>query len=182
MMSEPDRGFTLVELLVSIVILAVITGPIATAIIISLRTTTEAGSRLERSQDVELATSTFASDVQSAAVVKAGAGSPACGSAPLLSFEWSDLGLTPAVGHVISYTLAGAGAAKELVRHHCESGVDSARTLAHNVASVSAPVCESPLGGAVSCPTSASSPETVTLTLTDTAGATFALRGTRRPT
>jgi prepilin-type N-terminal cleavage/methylation domain-containing protein len=58
-----DDGFTLVELLVAIVILAVITVPLADAVIGVLRNQDDTENRLALSHDAQIAASYFAQDV-----------------------------------------------------------------------------------------------------------------------
>ncbi|HEX6351479.1 prepilin-type N-terminal cleavage/methylation domain-containing protein [Actinophytocola sp.] len=58
-----DDGFTLVELLISIVILAVITVPLSNAVIGILHNQQETEDRLALSQDAQIAGSYFAQDV-----------------------------------------------------------------------------------------------------------------------
>ena len=170
-----DQGFTLVELMVAVSILAVISGVIAAAMIVTLRTTDEANDRLSRSHDVQISTSAFASDVQSADVVLAGPGAPPCGPTPALSFVWNDPTASPApVMNVVSYRKDGA----RLLRTHCRTGgVNETyeQVLSHNVAVVGAPQC-----GPAACLPTGQTPREVTWQVTDTQTESHTLRGTRR--
>lgn len=169
-----ERGFTLVELLVAVVILGAITGALTTGLIVSFRTTDEATDRLSRAQGVQLASSAFASDVQSADDVLAGDAAPACGpSGAALSLVWMD----GSVRNVAAYSVQG----DELVRHHCVGATIEERTLSSFVAVAAAPVC-STAGITAACTVSAQAPREVAWQLTDTGGDALVLRGTRRVT
>ena len=64
-----ESGFTLAELLIAIVISAVIIGPITGAIIVGLRTTGAASTRLSQTRDIELVQGVLPRDMFSAAQV-----------------------------------------------------------------------------------------------------------------
>lgn len=71
MLTPPPRreaGFTLVELLIAIVIIGVITVPLANALMGSLRNTGETQNRLELSHDAQMTAAYFAKDVSSIGV------------------------------------------------------------------------------------------------------------------
>lgn len=61
--ARTDEGFTLVELLVAIAILAVITVPLANVVIGAFRNTTDTADRLELSHDAQISSSYFGRDV-----------------------------------------------------------------------------------------------------------------------
>jgi prepilin-type N-terminal cleavage/methylation domain-containing protein len=61
--AHTDAGFTLVELLVAIAILAVITVPLANVVIGAFRNTTNTSDRLELSHDAQISSSYFGRDV-----------------------------------------------------------------------------------------------------------------------
>lgn len=173
MRARREEGFTLVELMVAVTILAIITGVIAAAMMVSFRTTDEANDRLARAHDVQISTSAFASDVQSADTVLIGAGTPACGAAADLSFVWTDPNAAPApVVNVASYRIEGT----RLLRTYCRSGGTTStyeQVLSHNVKVAGTPTCDGS-----TC--SGLKPREVTWEITDTGDAAHTLRGTRR--
>jgi type II secretory pathway component PulJ len=158
--------------MVAVTILAIIMGVITAAMVVSFRTTDEASDRLARAHDVQISTSAFASDVQSADAVILGSGTPACGAASL-SFVWTDpnAGPTPVV-NVVSYRVDGT----RLLRSHCKTGGIAStyeQVLSHNVKTASAPSCDG-----LTC--TGPKPREVAWAITDTSDAAHTLRGTRR--
>ncbi|MEV0789027.1 prepilin-type N-terminal cleavage/methylation domain-containing protein [Kribbella sp. NPDC050459] len=153
-----DEGFTLVELLVAVAILAVITVPLANVVIGAFRNTTDTSDRLELSHDAQISSSYFARDVAEvglrdwAAVsassvpfkqsVQLGAayneGGYTCGSSTavvrFLSDVW-DASKTDASTNVVAYYLKPVGVVSELHRVKCigpaTTGTDI--VVAHNV-------------------------------------------------
>ena len=61
-----ERGFTLVELLVSMVIMSLLIGAIGSALVVSFRTTDATNQRMAENHDVQITSSYLANDVQSA--------------------------------------------------------------------------------------------------------------------
>lgn len=59
-----DRGVTLIELVVTIVILAIVIGPLTAAVIIYLRNTDATADRMAESHDAQIAAAYFEYDVQ----------------------------------------------------------------------------------------------------------------------
>lgn len=186
---RPDDGFTLIELLLVIVILGVITFPLASIVITSVRNTDTTSARLALSHDAQQSSAFFAQDVamtglrdysgsiasgnvpfqpsiQLAAAYSAGGQS--CGSAAtpvsllrLLSDDWDTSGAAPARRTaIIAYYLAGT----ELHRLRCLGSATpvSDVVIAHNV---------NPATPAVTCSstcTVANVPSWVKLTFTAT--------------
>src|SRR5439155_18112420 len=60
-----ESGFTLIELLVTVVIMALIVGPMAAAIVLGFRTTDDTATRLAGSHDAQLLATYLVPDVQS---------------------------------------------------------------------------------------------------------------------
>lgn len=172
-------GFTLVELLVAITILVVITGPLASAVVMALRTTGDATDRLARSHDIQTTETTFASDVQSSRALEVLTGAASgCGhpTAFLLRLSWTDT-----QPRIVTYTVetdAGSGET-QMVRWTCTAGTSSnRRVLAHVLSPTVAPDLQcQPVACDVATP---QRPQDVRLELTDAAGERFVLRGTRR--
>jgi len=66
--SRDDSGFTLVELLISIVILGIIAGPLAGVVLSYLKNTGATSARMSESHDAQMAAAYFAQDVQALGV------------------------------------------------------------------------------------------------------------------
>src|SRR6266568_1910489 len=137
-MARREDGFTLAELLISTVILAIIFGVITEAMIVGLRTTDSTDQRIRESVDAQLASVYFSRDVQAATSVAVG--NATCGgAASVVTFSWTD----PAAAGVTkraSYVLNAQG----LTRWFCQTGQpDSQKTIGPNVGSVASLVCDS---------------------------------------
>ncbi len=180
-----ERGFTLVELMVTIAIMAVIAVPLGNALIAYFKNTTTTTNRLGVSHDAQIAAAYFAQDVQSLGrhdwtVVPTGTGTPyplaqsiyispavsdttfPCATAGtiLLRLFWDDPAATqtPAVVRV-DYVVRTVGTEQQLHRVKCVGAnppVDI--VLAHNLSSSDPVSCSS------TC-TAADVPQTVSLTL-----------------
>jgi len=146
---HPEAGLTLIELLIAISVLAVITAPLANAIIGYLRVSDATLERMVLSHDAQISAVYFARDVASlgmrdysgdvdstgtvpfkASVQTAAAfdaGGVVCGTAAtpvavvrLLSDDWNISGPTPVAGtDVVSYYLQPVGSTTELRRMNC---------------------------------------------------------------
>jgi prepilin-type N-terminal cleavage/methylation domain-containing protein len=144
-----DAGFTLVELLVTVVILAVITVPLSNVVISALRNTDTTSNRLALSHDAQIATTYFARDVSTVgtrdySAAPAGnttvpfkpsvqlnasydAGGKTCGTAAtptaalrLLSDAWDHTTTPPSSQvDVVAYYLKANGSVSELRRIKC---------------------------------------------------------------
>ncbi|MGW6199556.1 PulJ/GspJ family protein [Kribbella sp. NPDC055110] len=158
-----DEGFTLVELLVAVAILAIVTVPLANVVIGAFRNTTDTSDRLELSHDAQISSSYFARDVAEVglrdwAAVNANsvpfkrsvqlnaaynAGGFTCGTAAtptavvrLLSDAWDpDKSMTDAATNVVAYYLRPLGDVSELHRVKCLGPATTGTdiVLAHNV-------------------------------------------------
>lgn len=203
--NRTDEGFTLVELLISIVILGVITVPLGNVVIGILQNQQKTHDRLELSHDTQISAAYFARDVATLGVrdydaprtpggdvpfgtsVEVDADSRNCGgtSTPpaklrLLSDSWDNSASPPVVYRdFVAYYLSGT----ELHRVKCTDGSSPKVTdivVAHNVSSLEEPRCD----GAACDPDVV--PNAVELTFTVTKGAldpeTITLNGQRRQT
>ncbi len=185
-----EDGFTLVELIISIVILGIIVGAMSAAIIAGLKTTDGTTNRLAESHDAQVVSEFFVTDMQSAVTVTYQAMdtvstvpvgcSPA--SSPLLVFSWTD----PSAGaEMVSYYSATLGGETQLVRQQCVGGSSSTVVVAHLLGSSTPQVTCAP----TSC-TSAGivspAPRKVSLTLSaagsDGTTYSYTLQGSRRTT
>jgi prepilin-type N-terminal cleavage/methylation domain-containing protein len=197
-----DDGFTLVELLIAIVIIAVITVPLSGVVIGYLRNTDATTARLLASHDVQIVSAYWAQDVASIGTrgpaptytlaqsvetnVAYNSGLYPCGAAgtpaAVARLAWDDFsGAGPATVVRVAYVVENT---TELHRLRCNGSatVVSDVMLAHDLAT--APTCSGPSG--VSCTSAPAVPTqmTLNLTLTDPGnpGATYVvpLTGKRR--
>ena len=183
--ARDERGFTLTELLITLVILGAIAVPLGNALIGFIRHTDDTTRRLSESHDIQIAAAYFAQDVQSVgardwsafpyplrqsieANAPAAGGLYPCGApglpAAVVRLAWDDpqsASATPPVVRV-SYVVVTAGVERQLRRVVCSGSAIpvSDLVLAHNVDVVD-PVlsCSSPCASAPAVPSS------VTLTL-----------------
>ena len=78
---DDDRGFTLVELVISVALLIVVMGAVTAALFVGLSQNTATSNRLGESRDLSQVAVYFSEDVQGAASASVGTG-PRCGSDP----------------------------------------------------------------------------------------------------
>ena len=180
-----DAGLTLVELLMTVVILGVIALPLGNAIIGVLKNTDATSDRLSLSHDAQISAAYFARDVASVGTrdysavgtplrqsiqrdAAYNAGGHTCGTATtptakvrFLADRWDNSGSAPTMAtDVVAYYLVPAGSISELHRIKCTGSSTPASdvTLAHYV---------DPATLTVACSTTceaATAPQRVTLT------------------
>ena len=100
MLTAPDGGFTMVELLVVIVLTSIIMSVLASAFIVGADTISSANTRLQESHDAQLATAYFTTDVDSATYFSTSTRPPssstcrdsATGETDVALFEWTESG------------------------------------------------------------------------------------------
>ena len=94
-----ERGFTLVEILISMAILGILITAVGGALIVSLRTTEATKARLSQSHDVQIASAYVANDVQSASSVDVPGSTSNCSAAftTLVTFTYGTAGHPTAV-------------------------------------------------------------------------------------
>lgn len=157
-----DEGFTLVEVLAGISILALIMGTIAAALIVGLRTTDETTERMNESHDAQISSAYLGNDVQSAAsVAVAGGGGTCADPTTIVTFRYSD-------GREAVYACGPSGGETRVTRTFDGETV----VLAHFAAAAKPTVTCSP-----SC---SSTPDRVDITFTEASGYAFTLTGSRR--
>ena len=173
-----DAGFTLVELLLSIVILGIIAAPLANTVLTYFKTTDVTMARMSESHDAQIAAAYFAQDVQAVGVrdysdttsaffpllqsvetaVGATAGTYPCGPSgtpdAVVRLAWDDFGsgASPVVTRTrVAYVVEG----DELHRVRCDgpTGVISDVVIAHDLVASTPPVvsCATQAGAATSC-------------------------------
>lgn len=195
---RPLRGFTLVELLVTVVILGVVIAPLANGVISFLKHTDATTTRISASRDAQVATAYFSSDVASVGVrnwtehpfvhvqsvetsVDSASGLHPCGSSgtAALRLAWDDFSThsVPPSKVVVAYVPVGS----ELHRLECRAG-----TLTADTTLVRALVPGSVVASCVPGPCSESSPLPRSVSLAfeveDTSGGSYpvVLTGSRR--
>lgn len=171
--SRDEAGFTLPEMLVAIVALAIVFPAIAAAMITALRTTTGTTERLAASNDAAMTSSWFVPDVQSADSFS-DADVATCPSPGTRLFTAMSMYGTEA--YVAGYATLNDGTEdRTLVRYACLNGVaQPTATIGHDI--------DPSVGPLVTCTPSpcGSSTEHVSVTVTDTSGYSFTLNAQRR--
>lgn len=175
-MNRGEDGFTLIELLVSTAIMLIIGGALSAALVVGLRTTDSAGTRVAFSTDAHLLSSYFGNDVQNSddvSIVDTFCG----GVTPIVRFKWLDPGTSPSTTNYSAYVIETGSGETRLVRQHCvgssPSVVDKTTVARYLVSAPAKPPC-SP---------DPCKPASVTLSLTDGTGAstyTFSVSASRR--
>lgn len=126
-------GFTLVEVLVVTVILAIILPVMASAIVAALRASGGTIDRLGVSQDAKLVGVNLVPDIQSAdsvATGAAGCASGVAGAAHVASFAWDEDGVAVAVTYQQEDTsVSGVVTARRLRRYVCRDTVLQASSV-----------------------------------------------------
>jgi len=207
--TDADAGFTIIELLVATLIIAVITLPLGNLMIEYFRTTTQTQGRLHESHDSQITASFFSQDVASIGrrdtndnlVQSTGttsiSGVTACGSGvttPFLVLAWDQYSSAGAKTTVVvtygtrSQTVGGT-TELQLVRLHCTGSAtpDATTVLAHNL--TAAPTLSCTGNGATGCNDATNVPTSVTMNMSirdvDNPGGTpytVAISGQRRQT
>jgi prepilin-type N-terminal cleavage/methylation domain-containing protein len=201
-----ERGVTLVEVLVAIVVIGIIVVPLGNALLTYLRHTDEVNRRLSESHDAQIAAAYWAQDVQSVGTrdwsahpfplvasieqnAPVGGGLYPCGLVgtpnAVVRFAWDDpanASGTPSVVRV-AYVVMTSGGERQLRRITCVGNATPTSTLvlAHNVDPSFTPTvtCSTACGSAPAVPQSV----TMTLRIRDPANATaftVTLTGQRR--
>jgi prepilin-type N-terminal cleavage/methylation domain-containing protein len=161
-----ESGFTLVELIIGVAIVGLLMTAIASALIVSLRTTGVTNSRLAESHDVQISSSYLANDMQSSASIFVPNSSATCASTPteLIRFNYYGGSLEA------SYS---CGLATNGETQVTRSFNGSSQILAH-FAGTARPL--------VTCSPSpcSSSADAITLKFTEASGFSYSLVGARR--
>ncbi|MCU1497425.1 MAG: fibronectin type protein [Acidimicrobiales bacterium] len=125
---DGQEGFTLVELVVALTVLAIILVPLTAAFIASIQQTQAVDDRLAQSADAQRIAEAWTGDVRSVSAT----GFDTAGTCPdpvgdeggelLTSFEWDT---DPSAGGIVkkaSWIIEGTGPNAQLVRRYCEGG------------------------------------------------------------
>jgi prepilin-type N-terminal cleavage/methylation domain-containing protein len=152
--ARPDEsGFTLIELIVGISILALIIGAISAALITVFADSGATSKNIADSADAQVVSATLTNDVQSAVDITTSSTASHCGTGTqLLGLEWARVGSTTSTTFdtVVSYLAVQQGSTWSLMREECLTG----SSTPVNRSTVSSDICEpkgsAPLHG---CPT-----------------------------
>jgi prepilin-type N-terminal cleavage/methylation domain-containing protein len=199
-----DTGFTLIEVIATVIIMATISAGLVGIVISYLRFTVDTQSRMTESQDVQFAAAYWQRDVASIGVRTYDSGTktfplvqsvdvtPACTlptGTQVVTLAWSTFDSldSTAVGPTVtvSYVAQPDGSAFELLRVRCTGAtVNSTTAVAHSLDAVPTKVCDITCTGG-----GANVPNTVDLTLSvldpegnGTTAYTATLTGERRQT
>ncbi len=178
---DSETGFSLIELLVVIAIMGIVTGALATAIVVSGRTSTATAQRYDESHDVQLAASYLAADVQSAVEVSASHWCYPDSLAQLASFRY-DLGSSMA-SYYYGPPADDPGGQPRLVRRFCDDdgNLVADTPLVHYAGGAPVLTCPSAGDASVACNLATDShPKRVRIAISEKGGFQYALSGTRR--
>lgn len=141
--SRDEEGLTLIELMIVVILLPIVIGAIAVALITVFKNDTGIQTRLSDSHDAQITSTYFVRDVQGAQQVTSQA-TPVCGPTgtgytQVLGLEWASGGVK--VAYVYEQV---AGSAPDLAREFCSGGSPSRSVVAHGFTSTPmAFICES---------------------------------------
>jgi len=184
-----EGGFTLVELLITIVIIGIIVPALAAGVVSILHNSNTTTQRLYESHDAQIAAAYFANDVQSAdlPVPSTDSRCDKAGTTAVVRFAWTEY---DTAGHSAAYKLVvyskdtSVGTVPVLRRRFCQGTPNSAAlgatplsdiVIAHYLSSATDPsVCMAP----ALCPGQPTS--SIVLTATEQSGYTFKVAGARR--
>lgn len=152
---DPERGYTLIELLIVAVIIPLVIGAIASAIIVGYSDSSGVSTRITDSHDAQISSAYFVRDIESATEVSTSTapGFAVCPATPtttqLLGLTWTPYGSPRA--NSVSYGVA-ATSPPSLLRRFCQGGHEVDSTLAENLfTGVSTPLLTNSCMGQSSC-------------------------------
>jgi Tfp pilus assembly protein PilE len=169
-----DDGFTLVELLLTSLILPIVIGAIVLALTSLLLFQGSVANRTSDASDAQAVASFYEQDVQSALYITTSSSATQCGTGTqLLGLEWAPNPQTGIYQSIVSYTETTNATSHSLVRQYCASGASSTPTSSFVISS-DIPASQSP--PAVTYATGYSgSPSTGWATANGVTGVTFAV-------
>jgi prepilin-type N-terminal cleavage/methylation domain-containing protein len=145
-----EDGMTLIELLISVVLLGIIIVPLTSAMITGLINTGDAQARLSESRSPLFTSTYFANDAQNADVNGIStAASPVCGSGTnIVSFTWTE----DTTQYSASYVKDTSGSTPVLKRYTCTGGTSTgSNTVAPVISGTPTVQCSDAAGNSLSC-------------------------------
>jgi prepilin-type N-terminal cleavage/methylation domain-containing protein len=144
---DREGGFTLVELLLVVALIAVVAVPLGSAIMIGQRTTSATTNRLASSHDAQLVSIYLPADIQSAGNTSGDVvvtpGNTDCSGVPnLIRLSWTVTEtLNSPVTYQAAYAVTQVGSEWRLTRYYCTAGggVISAVVVARNLSGAAQP-------------------------------------------
>ena len=177
---RPDGGFTLVELLLTVTLMGIVGGAIASSLLVMLSTKQRTEGMLAVSRDRQFVSNYFSDDAAGAVTVSGGS-QPVCGTTQSTVVVFTGRDVTPGTTTSVTTTVAWSyvPVSKTLTRTACSAGSPAqVRTLARNVAS--APTASASCTASVAL-SSTPKPVQVGLTVPQAAGNPLTLCASRRP-
>jgi Tfp pilus assembly protein PilV len=176
--SASERGFTLVELLITMVILPFVVGALALAIVAVFQLNGSTLNRINDAADAQILSTSYENDIHSANQVTleptVQCGTASVSGTQLVGLEWD---ATPAGGYatVVSYVLQTTASATsdQLVREYCTNGNTATPTSSTVVAADITPWTPA----MALPPTNPIVPDPATASLTNTSGTNAACSG-----
>lgn len=133
-LTRNEGGFTLVELLIVTIVLPIILGAIALALVSTFSLQSGVSNRISGSADAQVVSAAFVNDVQNASFLTTeSTSSPQCAPASQVANSAQVFGVQSSDGQtVISYEEVPSGSIYRLVRYECQSGILVGTTVASN--------------------------------------------------
>lgn len=141
--NRSESGFTLIELLIVILILPLIVGAIAVALVSVFSLQGSTSNRVADASDAQVVSANFENDVHGATEITTNP-STSCGASTqtqLLGLEWGLVGNT--YQNVVSYVTVTTGSTTSLVRQICLNGASSSPSSSSTI-SYDIPAGQSP--------------------------------------
>lgn len=144
--AQSDKGFTLLEIIVSLAVMGIILVPLTASFIDSIRQANEVEKKVGSASDAQRIASWWTKDVHSveptgvtdAELCRSSSGNTSATDVPLISFRWDSApssGSTDASGNLTitaksaTWVIIGQGPRAQLVRRYCENERTISETL-----------------------------------------------------
>jgi prepilin-type N-terminal cleavage/methylation domain-containing protein len=177
--SEGESGFTLIELVIVTAVLPIVIGGLALGLVSIFSLQTSVQNRISETQDAQIVTSTFLSDVQGAGFITTeSASSPQCGTGDQLLGLGSNFStVTNTFETSTSYDSVNTGSGYSLVREVCTDG--STTPSPGNITTLSNNLPSSQSPPTIKCNTTPCSNNSAWITTQDVTKVEFAITETK---